>query len=75
MHEVGGGFKDDGVGELNTACITGRLDAAGACNTGDRAYHGAQRQGTHLAYRGKVTKAHGVGREMNQAVSLGEMEG
>ena len=43
VHKVGGGFKDDGIGELNAPRIAGRLDSWATSDVGDGAQKGAQR--------------------------------
>ena len=50
MHKVGGGFENDGIGELNAPRIAGRLDSWAASDAGDGAQQGAQWQGALVTY-------------------------
>ena len=63
VHKVGGGFEDDGVCELDASSVACCFYSCRACDRGWRAQEGAEREGGFLAYRCKVTEAHG-GRDL-----------
>ena len=41
VHEIGSGLEDDGIGELDTACIAGGLNACRARDIGYWTHQGA----------------------------------
>ena len=59
VHEVGRGFKDNGVGELDAACVACCFYSRRARDWGWRAQEGAEGERRFLAYRREVAKAHG----------------
>ena len=59
VHEIGGSFKDDGVGKLHASSITSSLDAGRTARYSRwRPYEGAQRQQVLAAYCLKISKSH-----------------
>ena len=60
VYEVGCSLEDDGVGQFNASGIAGCLDACPAIRDGIRRTHNrAHWQCALVAYRLKVSKAHG----------------
>jgi hypothetical protein len=62
MHEICSRLEDDGIGNLDTTSIAGRLDTWCTRYIGHRADHRAQWQRTHVTYRIEVAKGHDDGR-------------
>ena len=58
VHEVGGSLKDDGICQLDAACITIGLDSGPAGDGGHWAKLRAERLGALLAFRREISEAH-----------------